>query len=298
MDLEAPHVSAFARFSDRLKSSTRRKPSTTHASGPEALHLDARSQESERRRSSVANYAAAIRQIFTPSAAALHQRSSIASLPTELLTQILLYLDFWSLVRCQRVCKHWRSLVPGESPLLAEALYLKPSHNLDMYSSTLSAIELQFLRHPYMLACLGRDGSSSLAGESRSWALTHQTKALIRLSTEIVLHPVLQEFDNYVPWLAARQEFYSFSPDVSGGTMQRKVGEMVDWEEGESWREMLVSMPPVQEIVLSPGWATRQVSGVVLKAKEGSAGITLGELVERMEEWGRRAGTMESVPLE
>lgn len=123
MDLQPSQVSAFARFSDKLKSTTRRKLSTPSIA-PEFIQSQ---QEAERRRSSVANYAAAaIRQIFVSSRPQTPEAISlIHNLPIELLTHVFLYLDFWSLLHCQLVCKRWRELIPGNSPLLAETSTLR-----------------------------------------------------------------------------------------------------------------------------------------------------------------------------
>ena len=54
----------------------------------------------------------------------------------------------------------------------------------------------------------------------------------------------------------------------------------------ESWRDMLVSMPPLREVRIKH--AKRRSVVRVLTVREGMDGVTLGDLFEALEEWAAR----------
>jgi hypothetical protein len=204
------------------------------------------------------NYADRVRQMFTPSAH--HQKRGINDLPVEVLQHIFVYLEFWELVRSQSVCRIWRSLIPGDSPLLAELLYLKPSRNLQIYNLVPTAFEFEFDTTPVSIESGPQPtGARFSVGVRKEFSMTRRCMGLIRTSQEIVFHPVVMDFNHFIQ----KEEF-------KGG------------KEG-SWREMLVSMPPLRELTLRHG-KTRAVFRVLTAAEE-EEGVRLGVLFDAMEEW-------------
>jgi hypothetical protein len=199
--------------------------------------------------------------MFTPSLH--HQKRGINDLPVEVLQQVFVYLDFWELVRCQSVCRVWLSLIPGDSPLLAELLYLKPSRNLQIYNLVPTAFEFEFDVTPRSIESGPQPtGVRFSVGVRKEFSMTRRCMGLIRTSQEIVFHPVIMDFNHF----------------VSKGAFREKEG---------SWRDMLVSMPPLRELTLRHG-KTRAVYRVLSVAEEAGDGVSLGQLFDAMDEWAGR----------
>ncbi|EUC50132.1 hypothetical protein COCMIDRAFT_1096 [Bipolaris oryzae ATCC 44560] len=283
MDLQhQSHVSAFSRFSDMLKDTTtgRRKPNTSgHSirnpsmtglpSDPIAMFTRSRGDSDpsrDIRRSSVGNYADRMRQLFHPSSSHHthpHKRG-ISDLPAEVLQHIFFYLEFWELVRCQRVSKSWRALVPGDSPLLAEMLYLKPSRSLQIYNLVPTTFELEVHVTPQSV----ESGSQLLGtriskGVRNEISLSRRCIGLIRTSQEIVFHPLIMDFNHWIT-----------REGVAGNTHG-------------SWRDMLVSMPPLTELTLRDGGQKRGAVKV-LNVKGHDDGVKLGQLFDVVHDWMHR----------
>jgi hypothetical protein len=283
MDLQhQSHFSAFSRFSDMLKDTTtgRRKPSTSGHSirnpsitalpiDPATMFTRSRGDSElarDVRRSSVGNYADRMRQLFhTSSHHNNHNRKrGISDLPAEVLQHIFFYLDFWELVRCQRVSKSWRSLVPGDSPLLAEMLYLKPSRSLQIYNLVPTTFEFEVDVTPQSIESGSQPlGTRISQGVRNEITLSRRCIGLIRTSQEIVFHPLIMDF-NY--WIAH---------DCIAG---KKHG---------SWRDMLVSMPPLRELTLRDGGQKRGAVKVLNVRGEGD-GVRLGQLFDVLDDWIHR----------
>lgn len=210
------------------------------------------------------------------------QNVSMNLLPVEVLTHILFFLDFWSLLKCQSVCKLWRDLVPGDSPMLHQALYLKPSRDLQIYSWVPATFELDFdvttawaeagPAHP-------TKGKAVKLMPRRHFNLSRRCNGLIRTSSEIVFHPVLMDFNVWI-------EHEDFS-DILSTNAENDGFDYAKTGAG-SWRSMLVSMPPLRELRLR-SWG-RKESYRVLTAGEGADGITLGELFRVLDEWSKATG--------
>ncbi|KAF1944494.1 hypothetical protein EJ02DRAFT_371345, partial [Clathrospora elynae] len=276
------HSSAFSRISSLLKDTTRRKPhqSTTTTRNPSVTSLSffpdsegrnelgsAVAAESNHRRSSITNYADRMRHMFstsTPTSSSARPGSRINALPIEVLQHIFAHLTFWDLLRSQRVCRQWRSFIPGHAPQLAEALYLKPSRGLQIYSCVPATFDLEFdIRVASVEEGVQPEGTRFSVGVRRELSMTRRCLGLIRTSREIVFHPVIMDVNVYL----------------------QRLGE----EEGlgrckeASWRGMLVSMPPLRELRFRHG-RTRSVVKVLSVGEEGD-GVTLGELFDAVDEW-------------
>ncbi|KAI4945941.1 hypothetical protein J4E91_007382 [Alternaria rosae] len=280
MDLHhQSHFSAFTRFSEKLKDTTnRRKQSTSSHSirnpsisggiPPDADTASMRSWDSElsrdSRRSSIGNYADRVRQMFT--AGSTHpgsgQRKRMTDLPAEVLQHVFIHLDFWDLLRCQRVCNVWRQLIPGDSPLLAEMLYLKPSRSLQIYNLVPTAFDFELDITPQSIEDgVQPSGTRFSVGVRNEISLMRRCLGLIRTSQEIVFHPVVMDFNVWV-----------------------KSERVLGCKEG-SWRDMLVSMPPLRELTLRHGKKRSVVK--VLTVGEDEDGVRLGALFDAMDEWRR-----------
>ncbi|CAG5156930.1 uncharacterized protein ALTATR162_LOCUS4723 [Alternaria atra] len=280
MDLQhQSHFSAFTRFSDMLKDTTnRRKQSASGHSirNPSitALPIDVdassmRSWDSElsrdSRRSSIGNYADRVRQMFTTTTSPPHgngQGKAITDLPAEVLQHIFIHLDFWDLLRAQRACNVWRQLIPGDSPLLAEMLYLKPSRGLQIYSMVPTTFDFELDVTPQSIEDgFQPSGTRFSVGVRNEISLMRRCLGLIRTSQEIVFHPVVMDFNVWI-----------------------KSTRVMGCKEG-SWRDMLVSMPPLRELTLRHGRKRSVVK--VLTAGEDEDGVRLGALFDAMDEWMR-----------
>ncbi|KNG51327.1 hypothetical protein DDE82_003045 [Stemphylium lycopersici] len=280
MDLHhQSHFSAFTRFSDMLKDTTgRRKHSapaqsfrnpfiTTPPQDPETSSIRSRDSDFSRdsRRSSMGNYADRMRQLFTPSTQPPHQQKrSINDLPAEVVQHIFVYLEFWELLRCQRVSRTWRCLVPGDSPLLAEMLYLKPSRSLQIYNMVPTTFDFELEISPQSIESGPQPPGTRFSVDVRNEiTMMRRCLGLIRTSQEIVFHPVILDFNFWVKHESV--------------LLGRKDG---------SWRGMLVSMPPLRELTLRHGRKRSVVK--VLSVADGEDGVRLGELFDVMDEWMRR----------
>jgi hypothetical protein len=271
-----PRFSNFVRFADMLKDSmsTKRVPALGQPQ-PASFHLEVedtnlQNQSNHIRRRSSTRYTDKMMQMFTHSNQPRSTGLSVNDLPVEILQNVFLTLDLSTLLRIRRVCKLWKDLIPGDSPLLAEMLFLKPSHNLHAYSFTLATFDLDFEinvrspdeRNPYL-----RLQSTFIDGLS----MTRRCLGLIRTSSEIIFHPIIIDFNHYV-----QGDEHGKSKLVLA---KEKDPEAVDW------RNMLVSMPPLTEVRISRTHGRKSKTMCVLKAKNG---IRLGEVFDTLNKWGKQ----------
>ncbi|KAF2034979.1 hypothetical protein EK21DRAFT_35772, partial [Setomelanomma holmii] len=264
--------SNFARFADKLKDSisTKRAPAVGRPETPEIDDAKEHSRLAHSRRSSSIRYTEKMLQMFSHASQPRNPLLNINDLPVEILQNALLYLDIFDLVRIRRVCKLWSSLIPGESPLLAESLFLRPSYNLHAYSFTMATFDFDFeinVRTPPRETPNIRSNSTFIDGLS----MTRRCLGLIRTSSEIIFHPIIIDFNHYVQG----DEFGVSKLAVD----EEKVGE------GLSWRNMLVSMPPLTEIRISRTRDRKPKTMCVLTAKDG---VKLGAVIDALSEWGTK----------
>ncbi|KAH7388627.1 hypothetical protein BKA66DRAFT_527008 [Pyrenochaeta sp. MPI-SDFR-AT-0127] len=273
MEPRHPPISAFARFSDMLKETTKRKPanfnqldSTPHRQDDDSFSLSSSRRTSrDERRSSTARYTEKMRQMF----ATTPQRSAgINQLPVEVLQHIFSQLDFWTLLHIQCVSSLWNELIPGDSPLLQEILYLKPSRGLQIYSSVPATFDFDFdIAIKWVDSDRQLSGYSKILKTRKEFSMSRRCTGLIRTSSEIVFHPVIVNLNTYI-------DCSYFSSKAWKGAEDEQAG---------SWRDMLVSMPPLRELRLRHG-KERNVYRV-LSVGEGEEGIRLGTFFRVMEEW-------------
>jgi hypothetical protein len=174
-----------------------------------------------------------------------HEPCSITQLPIELLQHVFLHLDFFTLLRVRRVCSVWNELIPGDSPLLQELLFLKPSNRLEAYGYTLATFNLAFDVTP--------------TGVLR---MTRRCKGLLSTEGEIVFCPFVVDFDRFLQ----KDEVKDDERDGNRGVA--------------SWRNMLLSMPPLQEVCITRSTHIR----CTLRAEDG---VRLGDVVDALQEWER-----------
>jgi hypothetical protein len=194
----------------------------------------------------------------------------VNDLPVEILQNVFLHLDMFNLLRIRRVCKIWKSLVPGDSPLLAEALFLKPSYNLHAYSFTMATFDFDFeinVRPPPDESPILRTHPTFIDGLS----LTRRCLGLIRTSGEFIFHPIIIDFNHYVQGDEAGISKLVTTRDVD--------------DEAVCWRNMLVSMPPLTELRISRTVGRKNKTMCVLKSKEG---VRLGEVFNTLSKWGKK----------
>jgi hypothetical protein len=270
-----PKVSNFARFADLLKDSmsTKRAPTPTqprrNSTQPEVEDSNHNSTVHSRRSSST-RYTEKMIQMFMHSSRSSNVTLGMNDLPVEILQNIFLHLDLITLLRIRRVCKLWRNLVPGDSALLAEELFLKPSYNLYAYSFTLATFDFDFeinvraaLEHgPFV-----RGQPTYIDGLS----LTRRCLGLIRMSSEFIFHPIIIDFNQYVQGDEAGKSKLVLSEQLS--------------DDAVSWRNMLVSMPPMTELRISRTVGRKSKTMCVLKDKDG---VKLGDVFETLSKWGKQ----------
>jgi hypothetical protein len=264
--------SHLARFTGRFRDTLKRSgtPSQSHhVRAPSQIDMtNEQNMSIAARRSS--SYTDRAMRMFTSSARLSSTGLNINDLPTEILQNIFLDLDIFVLLRIRRVCKLWYSLIPGDSPLLAEDLFLKPSHNLHAYSFTTSTMDLDFEINPRNTPADGNHPNSSLAFID-GLSMTRRCLGVIRTSEEIIFHPIILNFNYYV------QGDQFGRPKLT--LIQEKSAEPV------KWRNMLVSMPPLTELRISQTWGGRAKLTSVLRAKDG---IKLGDLIDTLLGWGAK----------
>jgi len=187
--------------------------------------------------------------------------TNISHLPTELLQHIFTHLDILTLIRLRRVSSRWNSLIPGASPYLQELLFLKPSKWLEAYTLTPATFDLTF----DIVTTQDVDAVVYDRGQgfrpSRVFSLSRRCIGLIRMSEEIVFHPVVLGLDRYLT-----KE--GFGSEVDGKA---------------SWRDMLVAMPPLREVSLC--CRTRGNKLHVLCVLEAEEGVRLGQVFDALAEW-------------
>jgi hypothetical protein len=270
--VHATKVSNFVRFADRLKDSMSTKR-TNHASQPRRLSTQVDVEDvrhNEHRRSSSTRYTEKMLQMFMHSNRPRSSSLVVNDLPVEILQNVFLHLDMFNLLRIRRVCKIWKSLVPGDSPLLAEALFLKPSYNLHAYSFTMATFDFDFeinVRPPPDESPILRTHPTFIDGLS----LTRRCLGLIRTSGEFIFHPIIIDFNHYV------------QGDEAGISKLVTTGDVDD--EAVCWRNMLVSMPPLTELRISRTVGRKNKTMCVLKSKEG---VRLGEVFNTLSKWGKK----------
>lgn len=182
-----------------------------------------------------------------------YEPCSITHLPIELLQHIFLHLDFFTLLRIRNVSKLWNELIPGDSPLLQEMLFMKPSNRLEAYGYTLATFNLAFDVLP--------------VGGLR---MTRRCKGLLSTEGEIEFCPVVADFD----WFLQKQLV-----QWPANTVDRSATRDVP-----SWRNMLLSMPPLQEVRITRSAHIK----CTLRAENG---VRLGDVVDALQEWEKGGET-------
>ncbi|KAL5116555.1 hypothetical protein ACEQ8H_005551 [Pleosporales sp. CAS-2024a] len=300
-------MSNFARFADLLKDSmsTKRGPTPTMSGRRFSAQHDVVDDHDvhqhhvlPNRRSSSSKYTEKMLHMFSST---LNHRPKAASqsfnkLPVEILHHVFLGLDLCTLLRIRRVCKLWKDMIPGDSPLLAEDLFLKPSYNFYAYSFTVATFDFDFeisVRapatsggplsplSPLSLPLLPppppppppphhvRVNPTYMDG----LGLTRRCMGLIRMSGEFVFHPVIMHFNHYVQGDEAGISKLVMSADDDH---QLSV---------TSWQNMLVSMPPITELRINRTLGHKTKTMCVLKSPSG---VRLGDVFETLGKWGRK----------
>ncbi|KAH3952457.1 hypothetical protein HBH53_045120 [Parastagonospora nodorum] len=271
-----PKVSNFARLADRLKDSmsTKRGPNPTSSRRFSAQHdlEDAKQNEhvTQSRRSSSTRYTEKMLHRLMHTTRPRSSTLVLNHLPVEILQNCFLHLDLFTLLRIRRVCKLWRDLVPGDSPMLAEELFLKPSYNLHAYSFTMATFDFDFEINVRPLPEQGpnlRVQSTYIDGLS----LTRRCQGLIRTSGEIIFHPIIMDFNHYV--------------QGDGAGRSKLVVKGKEEELGVGWQNMLISMPPLTELRISRTVGRKSKTMCVLKS---NGGVRLGEVFETLSKWGKK----------
>lgn len=209
-------------------------------------------------------------QMFMPTSRPTNIALGINELPVEILQNVFLHLDLVTLLRIRRVCKLWKDLVPGDSPLLAEELFLKPSYNLYAYSFTCATFDFDFEINVHSLPehpPQAKLQSTFIDGLS----MTRRCLGLIRTSSEFIFHPIIIDFNHFV------------QGDETGRS--KLALEDASTAEAVNWRNMLVSMPPMTELRISRTVGRKSKTMCVLKAKDG---VKLGEVFDTLRKWGKK----------
>jgi hypothetical protein len=271
-----PRFSNFVRFADMLKDSmsTKRAPAFSQpqlaSSHLEVEDTNQQNQPNHMRRRSSTRYTEKMLQMFSHSSRTSMSALTVNDLPVEILQSVFLAMDLGTLLRIRRVCKLWKDLIPGDSPLLAEELFLKPSHNLHAYSFTLATFDFDFeinVRSP-------DEGNTHLGLQPTfidGLSMTRRCLGLIRTSSEIIFHPIIIDFNHYVQG----DEHGKSKLDLKYPTTPEAV----------NWRNMLVSMPPLTEIRIGRTHGRKSKTMCVLKAK---GGVKLGDVFETLHKWGKQ----------
>ncbi|KAH8731200.1 hypothetical protein GQ44DRAFT_604947 [Phaeosphaeriaceae sp. PMI808] len=272
-------LSNFARFADKLKDSmtTKRAPPPGQIQRPlSQLSVEDPNHHYNylihNRRSSSTRYTEKMMQMFTHSSrpGSILMTVIINDLPVEILQNVFLHLDAFTLIRIRRVCKLWRDLIPGDSPILSEALFLKPSHNLHAYSFTLATFDFDLeinTRLPY-------GGNPDLRIQTTfidGLSMTRRCLGLIRTSSEIIFHPIIMDFNAYVQG----DEFGKSKLNVHGEPATDPI----------NWRNMLVSMPPLTELRINQTIGKKHTTVRILQAKDG---VKLGDVFDYLITWRRQ----------
>ena len=208
-------------------------------------------------------------QMFMPSNRTSIRAIGFNDLPVEILQNIFLNLEIVTLLRIRRVCKLWKDLVPGESPLLAEELFLKPSHNLYAYSFTCTAFDFDFEINVNTLLEKGPTRAQATFIEGLS--MTRRCLGLIRMSSEFIFHPIIFDFNNFL------------QGDENGKS--KLILEDPNTIEETHWSNMLVSMPPITELTLSRTVGRKSKTMCVIQVEHG---VRLGDVVNTLSKWGRK----------
>jgi len=276
MHANGPKVSNLARLADLLKDSmsTKRSPNpppsrrfSTHHDAEDNKHND---HVTRSRRSSSTRYTEKMLHMFTSTHRPRSSTLALNHLPVEILQACFLHLDLATLLRIRRVCTLWRDLVPGDAPLLAEALFLKPSYKLHAYSFTLATFDFDFEINVRTLSEQGpnpRGQSTYIDGLS----LSRRCQGLIRTSGEIIFHPIIMDFNHYV--------------QGDGAGRSRLVVKGKEEEAGVGWQNMLISMPPLTELRISRTAGRKSKTMCVLKSAEG---VRLGDVFGTLSQWGKK----------
>jgi hypothetical protein len=270
--VHATKMSNFVRFADRLKDSMSTKRAN-HPGQPRRMSTQMEAEDmrhAEHRRSSSTRYTEKMLQMFMHSNRPRSSTLVVNDLPVEILQNVFLHLDMFTLLRIRRVCKIWKSLVPGDSPLLAEELFLKPSYNLHAYSFTMATFDFDFeinVRPPPEEGPFLRTHPTFIDGLS----LTRRCLGLIRTSGEFIFHPIIIDFNHYVQGDDAGISKLVTTKDVDAEVV--------------CWRNMLISMPPLTELRISRAVGRKSKTMCVLKSKEG---VRLGEVFDTLSKWGKK----------
>lgn len=266
--------SNLTRFADLLKDSMTTKRAPTPDQGRRnstQSEIEALSKDViHNRRSSSTRYTEKMIQMFLPSNRSNVRALGFNDLPVEILQNIFLHLDIVTLLRIRRVCRLWKDLVPGDSPLLAEELFLKPSHNLYAYSFTCTAFDFDF---EINVNSLLEKGPFSRAHPTfiEGLSLTRRCIGLIRIGSEFIFHPIIYDFNNFL------------QGDEQG--QSKLILEDPSTIEPTHWSNMLISMPPITELRLSRKIGMKSKTMCVIQAANG---VRLGDVVNTLSKWGKK----------
>ncbi|EUC27350.1 hypothetical protein COCCADRAFT_41903 [Bipolaris zeicola 26-R-13] len=236
-------------------------------------------------------------------------------IPPEVLQMVFHELDFFDLLRCQQVCKTWCACLPGNDPKLRDKLFVNRTMTQNSQDDGEDK-EKSGHREVSHTLLLGFDLKARECGVgSRSYLITSPAvifpgyaslgSRINNASEAITVHPVVKKLHEYLHIIFGslfeddddkqqwHQKYYTRN-DLMDAI---EAAEQTAKEKNESWKDMLVCVPPLSGIRFGIRVEVhlRRSGGSFVKATEryvrhgeiyteNKGGITLGQVIDVIHE--------------
>lgn len=216
--------------------------------------------------------------------------SPIDALPPEILQTIWRNLSLFDLLRCQQVCKHWNSYLPGDDQALHRALF-SPAIRQEAQDEAKWYVFINFKQRPELKDESLPKLQFSLDIEGPCWYLDDEYDNCSDDDNEgAVYHPVLSTPDCFAKLIHPR---FCYGSSILKFVFHAfETLEQLTYEverSNENWESMLARVPAVKKLKIQMAWL-RNVSTVDPDVEcdghpkdyilENNAGVTVWDYVE------------------
>lgn len=206
--------------------------------------------------------------------------SPVGTLPLELLQSVFHHLSLYDLIRCQGVCRAWRNYLPGDDPALHRKLHLRAKA-----AGPSDDVRIEVF--------VTRDDHLTFPISFRLTIIFWYPESSMKLHPIIVNWPagfgfaIRPRFISSYNSPPSPSHFYAEARSYIWNKCRYMEEDSVSTDVRPSWEQMLLCAPAVQQLKVT----TRRPSNNgyhnperTLSAEEGSAGVTLGQVMHAVRE--------------
>ncbi|EUC41916.1 hypothetical protein COCMIDRAFT_29367 [Bipolaris oryzae ATCC 44560] len=187
-------------------------------------------------------------------------------MPPEVLQMVFHELDFFDLLRCQQVCKTWRAYLPGNDPKLRDKLFVNRNRTQDSQGggNDKKNSKIHELHRDLLLGfnlgvkeCVEGLGSYTIIPPTVIFPVYAPFWLRINdVSAAIIVHPMVEKLHKYFDIIFGssfevgddRQQRHHKYYTRNDLTAAIEASKKTAKDKNESWKDMLVCVPPLSEI--------------------------------------------------